>query len=130
MSVIDKLTSISDTLSEVFKFAAENTEIKQDFEEYLKTIGLYNAQQSQINAVMVTYVFERMFHKGEDTVFSLFLKEKTDIKEIYGVCLEDNVASKRVLEKSGFDIFYIGEGLYQGENRRIVKSKYVLSISK
>ena len=48
MSVIDKLSSISDTLSEVFKFAAENQEIKEDFEEYLKTIGLYNAQQSHL----------------------------------------------------------------------------------
>ena len=79
MSVIDKLSSISDTLSEVFKFATENQEIKEDFEEYLKTIGLYNAPASQVNSVIVSYVFERVFHKGADTVFSMFLKEKQDI---------------------------------------------------
>ena len=66
MSVIDKLSSISDTLSSVFKFAQENSEIKEDFDEYLKTIGLYNAPASEINSVLVTYVFERAFHKGAD----------------------------------------------------------------
>ena len=81
MSVIDKLSSISDTLSEVFRFATEYDEIKEDFEEYLKTIGLYNAAPSQINSVLVTYVFERSFHKGADSVFSIFLKEKQDIDE-------------------------------------------------
>lgn len=81
MSVIDKLSSISDTLSEVFRFATEYDEIKEDFEEYLKTIGLYNAAPSQINSVLVTYVFERSFHKGVDSVFSIFLKEKQDIDE-------------------------------------------------
>ena len=39
MSVIDKLSSISDTLSSVFKFAQENSEIKEDFDEYLKTLA-------------------------------------------------------------------------------------------
>ena len=33
MSVIDKLSSISDTLSSVFKFAQENSEIKEDIDE-------------------------------------------------------------------------------------------------
>ena len=75
MSVIDKLSSISETLSSVFQFAQEQPEIKEDFEEYLKTIGAYNAPQSQLNSILVTYVFERMFHKGADSVFSMFLKE-------------------------------------------------------
>ena len=52
MSVIDKLSSISDTLSEIFKYALENNEIKEDFDEYLKTIGAYNAPQSQINSIL------------------------------------------------------------------------------
>ena len=30
MSVIDKLSSISDTLSEIFKYATENAEIKDN----------------------------------------------------------------------------------------------------
>ena len=110
MSVIDKLSSISDTLSEVFKFASENQEIKEDFDEYIKTIGLYNAQPSQINAVMVTYVFERVFHKGEDTVFSMFLKEKTDIDSHTKKLIEafqnsiDSLFEVKGVQKTGFDL--------------------------
>lgn len=110
MSVIDKLSSISDTLSEVFKFASENIEIKEDFEEYIKTIGLYNAQQSQINAVMVSYVFERVFHKGADTVFSMFLKERTDIDTHTKKLIEafqnsiDSIFEVKSIQKTGFDL--------------------------
>lgn len=110
MSVIDKLSSISDTLSEVFKFASENPEIKEDFEEYLKTIGMYNAQPSQINSVMVTYVFERVFHKGADTVFSMFLKEKTNIDAQTKKVVEalqhsiDSLFEVKSVQKNGFDL--------------------------
>ena len=79
MSVIDKLSTISDTLSHIFQFAMENSEIKADFDEYLKTIGAYNAKQSDINSILVTYVFERSFNRGEDTVFSMYLKEKNKL---------------------------------------------------
>ena len=79
MSVIDKLSSISDTLSKIFQYAQKNPEIKEDFDEYLKTIGAYNATESEISSVLVTYVFERNFHKGSDSVFSMYLKDNTDI---------------------------------------------------
>ena len=79
MSVIDKLSSISDTLSSIFQYAQQNPEIKEDFDEYLKTIGAYNAPASELSAILVTYVFERYFHKGVDSVFSMYLKDKTDI---------------------------------------------------
>lgn len=110
MSVIDKLSSISDTLSEIFKFANENTEIKEDFEEYLKTIGMYNAPASQINSVIVSYVFERVFHKGADTVFSMFLKEKKDIdfqtKKIVQSLQNsiDALFEVKNVHKNGFDL--------------------------
>ena len=110
MSVIDKLSSISDTLSEIFKYASENQEIKEDFEEYIKTIGLYNAPASQINSVLVTYVFERVFHKGADTIFSMFLKDKTDIDDrTKNVVLAlqksiDSIFEVKTVHKNGFDL--------------------------
>ena len=55
-------------------------------------------------------------------LFLDYLKEHTEIKEIYGICLADNLASKRVLEKCGFSIYFIGQGDYQGQKRQIVKS--------
>ena len=111
MSVIDKLSSISDTLSSVFKFAQENSEIKEDFDEYLKTIGMYNAPASEINSVLVTYVFERAFHKGADNVFSMYLKEKQDIdsntKNIV-LALQnaiDALFEVKAVQKTGFDLY-------------------------
>ena len=110
MSVIDKLSSISDTLSEIFKYATENAEIKEDFAEYIKTIGLYEAKQSQINSVMITYVFERVFHKGKDTVFTMYLAENTDIsneKKNIIIALQNSIDALfeiKNVHKNGFDM--------------------------
>ena len=55
-------------------------------------------------------------------LFLEYLKDN-NIKEVYGVALSANKASRRVLEKCGFTTFYEGEGLYQGSQRNIIKSK-------
>jgi len=44
------------------------------------------------------------------------------INEVYGVCLKDNTASRRVLNKCGFEPMFEGTGDYQGEKREICKS--------
>lgn len=48
------------------------------------------------------------------------------LKEIEGVCLADNAASARVLEKCGFSLFYRGPGNYQGQTREIIRSRWTL----
>lgn len=48
--------------------------------------------------------------------------ERLGTREIYGICLRENVASCRVLEKCGFEIMYVGLGQYQGRQREIVRS--------
>lgn len=56
-----------------------------------------------------------------------FLSEimpKKNLDNVYGICVSENIASKKVLEKSGFKKEYEGIGLYQGESRQI--AKYVL----
>lgn len=141
MSVIDKLSSISDTLSSVFKFAQENSEIKEDFDEYLKTIGMYNAPASEINSVLVTYVFERAFHKGADNVFSMYLKEKQDIdsntKNIV-LALQnaiDALFEVKAVQKTGFDLYsLVDEKKYfamplvkMSHLRGIYKGNYILA---
>ncbi|MEI3254326.1 MAG: SEC-C metal-binding domain-containing protein [Candidatus Gastranaerophilaceae bacterium] len=141
MSVIDKLSSISDTLSSVFKFAQENSEIKEDFDEYLKTIGLYNAPASEINSVLVTYVFERAFHKGADNVFSMYLKEKQDIdsntKNIV-LALQNAINALfevKAVQKTGFDLYsLVNEKKYfamplvkMSHLRGIYKGNYILA---
>ena len=111
MSVIDKLSSISDTLSKIFQYAQKNPEIKEDFDEYLKTIGAYNATESEISSVLVTYVFERNFHKGSDSVFSMYLKDNTDIdsntKNIVQALQNsiDALFEVKSVQKNGFDLY-------------------------
>ena len=54
--------------------------------------------------------------------FLKYLKENKGIKEIYGVALADNLASRRVLEKCGFKLIFEGQGIYQGNPRKIIKT--------
>lgn len=50
------------------------------------------------------------------------MAKKLNIKEIYGICLAENTASVRVLEKCGFVQVYQGLGDYQGKESEIVKT--------
>lgn len=52
--------------------------------------------------------------------------EQLDTHEIWGVVLEENKASHRVLEKSGFQLAFRGIAPYQGEDREL--RKYVVRI--
>jgi len=50
------------------------------------------------------------------------MAQKLNIKEVYGICLAENVASVRVLEKCGFTQIYHGLGNYQGKEAQIIKA--------
>lgn len=50
------------------------------------------------------------------------MAQKLNLKEVYGICLAENHASVRVLEKCGFTQIYQGPGNYQGKEAQIVKS--------
>ena len=57
-------------------------------------------------------------------VFLPFIMDKLNINEIYGVCLKENIASIKVLEKVGFNKVFDGISSYQGEDKEVVKYKY------
>lgn len=50
------------------------------------------------------------------------MAKKLNINEVYGICLVENTASLRVLEKCGFVQIYQGAGNYQGKEAQIVKT--------
>ena len=56
------------------------------------------------------------------SAFLPVIAEKKSVSEIYGICLKENIASVRVMEKCGFEKLYSGAGEYQGETREIVKN--------
>ena len=56
------------------------------------------------------------------SAFLPFAAEKKSLSEIYGICLRENIASVKVMEKCGFEKLYSGMGEYQGESREIVRA--------
>lgn len=50
------------------------------------------------------------------------IKNNTNLKQIIGIALASNKASRRVLEKCGFELIYEGAGSYQGRKRKIIKA--------
>ena len=50
------------------------------------------------------------------------MADSLGIREVYGICLKENAASCRVMEKCGFEREFAGTGNYQGEEREIVRN--------
>ncbi len=48
-----------------------------------------------------------------------------DLQQVQGICLSENLASKKVMEKCGFQQVYEGIGDYQGQMRQIAKYVFI-----
>lgn len=55
------------------------------------------------------------------TAFLPVIMKQIGITEITGICLADNLASAKVMERCGFTKLYEGKGNYQGQERLICK---------
>lgn len=55
-----------------------------------------------------------------------FAKAEKKLGKVYGICVSENVASKKVLEKCGFEKEYEGAGEYQGAPADI--ARYVINL--
>lgn len=55
-----------------------------------------------------------------------FAKTEKKLDKVYGICVSENAASKKVLEKCGFEKEYEGPGEYQGILRDI--ARYVINL--
>ena len=60
------------------------------------------------------------------SAFLSYIMPRKNLNLVWGICDAENVASIRVLEKCGFQKQYDGMGLYQGEEKPIVKYTYTL----
>ncbi len=58
--------------------------------------------------------------------FMPVVAKEVGTNEIHGICLSENVASKHVLKKCGFETVFEGMGDYQGENCDIYKGIWKL----
>lgn len=76
------------------------------------------------------HIGERYTKKGYATeavkAFLPVIMDKLNITKIAGVCLADNKASVKVMERTGFVKEFEGIGNYQGEDRRICRFNYYM----
>ena len=56
------------------------------------------------------------------SAFLPVIAETIGIDAVHGICLCDNIASKHVLKKCGFEPVFEGIGDYQGEQRKVFRS--------
>lgn len=54
-----------------------------------------------------------------------YIMAEKNISKLYGICLAENIASVRVLEKCGFNRIFYGTGKYQGKEKKIVRYIFV-----
>ena len=59
--------------------------------------------------------------------FLEYMKVEKSLEKVYGICVSENTASKKVLERCGFRKEYEGTGTYQGESAEI--AVYILECS-
>ena len=70
MSVIEKLSIISETITKIMNFVVTNEVVKPDFEEYLTTVAGQN--RSKMQALMIPYIFERRLTEEKKSILELF----------------------------------------------------------
>ena len=111
MSVIEKLSVISDTITKVMNFVLTSDIIKPDFDEYIAALSAKNADTSRIQALLIPYIAERRLTKDRKTVIELFLDNTKNITDIEKEILEglsksfSSVFEIRRVLSSGFELY-------------------------
>ena len=108
-TIIDKLNSISEIMGDLINFIQNDKEISEDFDEYLKTIGVKDITPAQANSICIPYIFER--NLNSKSIFDLFLektKKTTKYAKMIIKGLTSSVSSifevKKIL-KNGFELY-------------------------
>lgn len=131
--VPDEVFNSEEETREVIKFIIKSYDSKEGPFIYAVIRKSDNANIGYVQLVQIEEGWEVGYHIAKAytghgyaaeavNLYVEYLKNNTDIKEIYGVALIDNFASRRVLEKCGFSLYFEGLGMYQGEERKIIKT--------
>lgn len=111
MSVIEKFATISNTITNLIEFVSVDESVKDDFNDYMATISAKNLSQSEIQALLIPYIFERRLTEKRKSIISLYLKKRTKIDKFEKsilTALENSFSSifeiKRVLQ-NGFELY-------------------------
>ena len=109
LTIIEKLSAISDVMGDLMNFVQSDKEIESDFSEYLTTIGVKDIAPSQIQAVCLPYIFERNI--DSKNIFELFLEKTKKTTKYARAILKGLISSvssifevKKIL-KNGFELY-------------------------
>ena len=103
MTVIEKINEINEVVKEVFEFIQANETIREDFNEYLATIGAANISLNQMEKIFLPYIFERRIN--DVSILDMF-SEVAKNKEIAESLISAQASVfeiKRIL-KNGFEL--------------------------
>ena len=120
MSVIEKLSVISDTITKLMNFVLNDEVVKLDFNEYLTSVSSKNERESSLQAKLIPYIFERRLTVDKKSIIQIYEEKSQDItneeKEILN-SLKTSFSSvfeiRRVLS-SGFELYnLVNEMMYK-----------------
>ena len=108
-TIVEKISSISQVMSDLINFVKTDKNVKTDFEEYLTTIGAKDASEAQMQSVCLPYIFERNIDMK--SVIDIFLEKTKKITKYPRAVLKGLTSSfssifevKKIL-KNGFELY-------------------------
>ena len=108
MTVIEKLNDINAVVKELFEFVLNDETTKEDFAEYLSTMGAMNASPAQMEKLFVPYVFERNLGEPPKSIIELYIERgKLSNPEVSKSLLTAQYSVFRIEKvlKNGFELF-------------------------
>ena len=113
MAVVEKINEINEQVKQIFEFTQSNEKIKEDFYEYLSTIGARNISLNQMEKIFLPYIFERKI--DNKSILEMYKEEKgsSPILESFLNTLSSIFEIKKIL-KNGFELYnLINEKTYK-----------------
>ena len=113
MAVVEKINEINEQVKQIFEFTQSNEKIKEDFYEYLSTIGARNISLNQMEKIFLPYIFERKI--DNKSILEMYKEEKgsSPILESFLNTLPSIFEIKKIL-KNGFELYnLINEKTYK-----------------
>lgn len=96
---------ISLTLENVYNFIKENDKTKEDFSEYLKTMGVFGANQEKQKEFYISYIFERAIPNLQQNPIMFFNENNsTEISKALEKTFTSIFQVKKQL-KNGFEVY-------------------------
>lgn len=111
MAVLDELKSINDVIKNIAEFIQSNDEVKPDFTEYLRTVGVNDVNSQEFHSACFNYIFERNLGEERKSILQLFLEnskklsaqDKKIIKNLQK--LISSIFEVKKVTKNGFELY-------------------------